>query len=106
MTNLTKPKTPASWKTPKYDAYPIYRHEGTDYRVVPDSDLSKLLVSRENWVWLAIGAAAVAIAAVTNIVMDAMKPVAAVPQPQIIEKPVVVTQEKVVPTNCLFFCGK
>jgi hypothetical protein len=102
MTNLTKPKTQASWQTPKYDAYPIYRHDGSDYRIVPDAAFSKLLTSRENWFWLSIGAATVAIAAVTNVVLNAMRPVP--PPTQIIEKPVVVTQEKVVPTNCILFC--
>lgn len=106
MTNLTKPKNEASWQTPKYDAYPIYQHQGTNYRLVPDSVLTKMHTAKDNWFWIAIGMAAVAIAAVTSVLVDAMKPAAPVPQAQIIEKPVVVTQEKVVPTNCIAFCGK
>ncbi len=106
MPNLTKHQ-PVPWKTANPSDYPVYRHNGTDYRLVPDSALIKLLSEKDGLFWFAVGVCAVAIAAVTHIVVDTVTPpAAATGQPHIIEKPIVVTQEKVVPTNCLMFCNR
>lgn len=109
MANLTKPTKPyTQWQAPKPADYPVYRHNGTDYRIVPESALTKLLSDKDGLFWIAIGMATVAIAAVTNVVVNSLTPTAVTANqpPMIIEKPVVVTQEKVVPTNCLAFCNR
>lgn len=107
MTNLTKHKI-HPWQTPKPADYPVYRHNGTDYRLVPDSAFSKLLSDKDGLFWIAVGMGCTVIAAVTHIVIGSMtpSPAAANNAPVVIEKPVVVTQEKVVPTNCLAFCNR
>ncbi|MCY6492207.1 hypothetical protein [Leptolyngbya sp. GGD] len=106
MPNLTKHQ-PVQWHSTKPTDYPVYRHNGTDYRLVPDSALVKLLSDKDGLFWFAVGMCAVAIAAVTHVAINLITPpAAATGQPQIIEKPVIVTQEKVVPTNCLAFCNR
>ncbi|BAS54936.1 hypothetical protein NIES2135_57980 [Leptolyngbya boryana NIES-2135] len=106
MANLTKHQ-PVQWHSTKPTDYPVYRHNGTDYRLVPDSALVKLLSDKDGLFWFAVGMAAVAIAAATHVAVNLIAPpAAATAQPQIIEKPVIVTQEKVVPTNCLAFCNR
>lgn len=107
MPNLTKHK-PQNWQTHKPEDYPVYRHNGTDYRLVPDSSLKKLLSDKDGLIWIAIGMGITVIAGVTHIVINSVtpSPAAANSQPIIVEKPVVVTQEKIVPTNCLAFCGQ
>lgn len=106
MSNLTKNDlTPWKAKTP--DDFPVYRQNGTDYRIVPQAALNKLMSDKDGLFWFAVGICSVAIAAVTHIAVNLVSPPAtATAQPQIIEKPVVVTQEKVVPTNCLAFCNR
>ncbi|BAU09688.1 hypothetical protein LEP3755_01610 [Leptolyngbya sp. NIES-3755] len=105
MANITKHK-PIKWQAPPAEDYPVYRHNGTDYRLVPDSAFKKMLSDKDGFFWLALGMSMTVIAAVTQIVVNSMSPPATANQPMVIEKPVVVTQEKIVPTNCLAFCGQ
>lgn len=106
MTNLSKHKPPR-WQTPKSADYPVHRHNGTDYRIVPESTLTKLMSDKDGFFWIAIGMGCTVIAAVTHLVISAMTPpAAATNQPTVIEKPIVVTQEKIVPTSCIAFCNR
>ncbi len=67
------------------------------------SDNQNLKTQNDNLIWLCVGLAAVAIASGLALFLNAMKPAQATIT---VEKPVIVTQEKVVPTACLLFCGK
>ncbi|MBE9011026.1 hypothetical protein IQ250_12495 [Pseudanabaenaceae cyanobacterium LEGE 13415] len=108
MSNLTK-HDPVKWQAQKPQDYPVYRHNGTDYRLIPDSAFNKLLsdaANKDGMFWISIGIGCTLVAALTHIVFNAASPAATASQPIIIEKPVVVDREKVVPTNCIAFCGK
>ncbi|WP_059001232.1 hypothetical protein [Leptolyngbya sp. NIES-2104] len=106
MANLTKHK-PIPWQSPNVEDFPVHRHNGIDYRIVPESAIAKLMSQKDGLFWLLMGATMTAIAAVTQVVVTSMSPPAATAnQPVIIEKPVIVTQEKVVPTNCFAFCNR
>lgn len=105
MPNLTRHE-PQKWQTPKVEDYPVHRHNGIDYRIVPESAIAKLMSEKDGLLWVSIGMMAVAIAAVTHVVINSLTPAATASSPMIVEKPIVVTQEKVVPTNCLAFCNR
>lgn len=106
MPNLTKPQEPfVGWKSPPkapdYQEFPIYRHDGTDYRLVPENVLRKLAERKDGAFWILAGCTFTAIAALIAVMIGNRTPVQPV---QFIEKPVIVEREKVVPTNCLIFC--
>jgi hypothetical protein len=104
MTQITKPR-PMPWTASRPKAqqdYPIVSNQGIDYQLVPLQFLDQLKVQNDNLVWLTVGFAALSAAACLSLLINALKP--ATP-PITIEKPVIVTQEKVVPTACLLFCG-
>lgn len=106
MPNLTKhAERFKPWEVPNYQSFPVHRHQGTDYRLVPEAVLTKLAGQKDNLFWLTVGMSCVAIAAITAYAIDSMRPPAAnASAPVIVEKPVIVDREKVVPTNCLIFC--
>lgn len=109
MSNITKHRTP-NWERfespPNPSGYPVYQHNGTNYRLIPESELKKMRADEGSAFWLTIGAGITTIGA--GIVIGtwiSSRPATAI-QPTIIEKPVIVEREKLVPTNCLLFCGR
>ncbi|MGV0028693.1 hypothetical protein [Phormidesmis priestleyi] len=104
MNEITKLKPHHQWAVPPPESqYPVVNHQGTNYQLVPVDLIEKLRADRENLVWFATGVAAIAIAAGVALVAGAFKPETKVVT---IDRPVIVEREKVVPTNCLLFCGK
>lgn len=95
---ITKPMP--QWETP-IDAYPLINHEGNDYQLIPIRIIEKLMSDRENLIWLCGGLAAMVAASLFALVSGAFRGETKLVT---IEKPVIVTQEKIVPTNCLIFC--
>lgn len=104
MNQITRPKPiPWQWKPPTdKPEFPIVQHAGIDYQLIPVQLLEQLKAQNDNLVWLAVGLGAMTIAAGFALVVAFFKPT---PTPITIEKPVVITQEKVVPTSCILFCG-
>lgn len=98
QTEITKPMP--QWERP-IDTYPLISQQGTDYHLIPLSIIAKLKSDRENLMWLSVGLGAMTAAALVALVTGAFKGETKIVT---IDKPVIVTQEKVVPTNCLIFC--
>ena len=101
MNQITKLKPVPRWETLPVDRYPIINQQGTDYQLVPLSLIEKLRSDKESLIWFAVGLSALTIASIVAVVAGAFKPAT---QIITVEKPVIVTQEKVVSTNCLIFC--
>jgi hypothetical protein len=104
MNQITRPKPVTwKWKPPTPTEFPIIQNNGIDYQLVPLAMLEQMKAQVDNLSWLALGLGAMTIAAGFAVVVGLFRPA---PPPITIEKPVIVTQEKVVPTSCLLFCGK
>ncbi len=101
MTQITKLRPVPRWESPPNNLYPIIKQQGIDYQLVPLSLIEQLKTDRENLVWLATGAAAMAIAAAVALVAGAFRQETKV---MTIDKPVIVEKQVVVPTNCVLFC--
>ena len=105
MNQLTRPRV-IPWNPPPprpQTDFPIVSNQGINYQLVPLQLIEQLKAQNDSLVWLSVGLGAMAIAAGLALVINFFKPL---PPPITIEKPVVITQEKVVPTACLLFCGK
>ena len=98
--NITQTHALPQWEKP-IESYPLINQQGTDYHLVPLAIIQKLRTEKESLVWLSIGLGAMLAAALVALVAGAFKGETKVIT---IDKPVIVTQEKVVPTNCLIFC--
>ena len=98
--DITQINAAAQWEKP-LETYPLINHQGADYHLIPMAIIQKLKAERENLMWLSIGLGAMTLAALVALVTGAFK---AETKIVTIDKPVVVTQEKIVPTNCLIFC--
>jgi len=97
---ITKPMS--QWDiSPPLETYPLINHQGANFQMVPLAIIEKLKSDRENLMWLSIGLGAMTAAALVALVAGAFKPAT---QVITVEKPVIVTQEKIVSTNCLIFC--
>ena len=105
MNQITKPRAipwnPTPHKT--QPDFPIVSNQGINYQLVPLQMLEQLKAQNDSLIWLSVGLGAMTIASGLALVLNFFKPL---PPPITIEKPVVITQEKVVPTACLLFCGK
>lgn len=80
--------------------FPVINHNGLNVYLVPENEINRLTGEKIDRTWLAIGVCGISIAAITAAVCSKI----AAPAPIVVKEPVVVTQEKIVPTNCLIFC--
>lgn len=97
----TKLATPLPWRRApdREKSYLSYEHQGIKYLMVPEDVIREFEANRANLIALLAGLAFLTLAALFSAFVSANKP------ETIVEKPIVLTQEKVVPTNCLIFCG-
>jgi len=96
---ITKPIP--EWETPPIETYPLINHQSSNYQMVPLVILEKLKSDREGLFWFSVGLGAMLAAALVALVTGAFKPETKIVT---VEKPIIVTQEKIVSTNCLIFC--
>jgi hypothetical protein len=80
--------------------FPVINHNGSNFHLVPEEALNRMTGEKIDRTWLAIGVCGITIAAITAAISSKLS----APAPMVVEKPVIVTQEKVVPTNCFAFC--
>ncbi|MBW4418329.1 MAG: hypothetical protein KME13_03775 [Myxacorys californica WJT36-NPBG1] len=102
MPNIDKHRSPPQyqWQTARPHDFPTYNHAGKDYHVIPTEVFNRMQAEKIDRTWLAVGVGGLLIAGVTAIISSKI----AAPAPTVVEKPMVVERQIVVPTQCLAFC--